>query len=195
MGARTGAFQKSRDTSSTRAKSAEAAKSANGPRAAAGKNSINGARLDKWRFRIAAFAIIEREGMVLLARRRDIGWWNLPGGGLESGETVDECLLREVREEVCVEVRVVRMVGVYSKPQKNEVVLTFLCHLDHGQEDAIGTSDEVSETGWFAPDALPMDLLPKHRQRVLDAFAGQLTPIMRAQRSSTEEDQKLTPAS
>jgi ADP-ribose pyrophosphatase YjhB (NUDIX family) len=131
----------------------------------------------------------------LLARRRDIGWWNLPGGGLESGETVDEGLLREVREEVCAAVRVARLVGVYSKPQKNEVVLTFLCHLEHGQEAAIGTSDEVSETGWFAPDALPVDLLPKHRQRVLDAFAGQLTPIMRAQRSSTEEDQKLNHAS
>jgi ADP-ribose pyrophosphatase YjhB (NUDIX family) len=172
----------------------EAVKTPSAPRPASGKGSVNGARPDKWRFRIAAFAIIEREGMVLLARRRDIGWWNLPGGGLESGETVDEGLLREVREEVCAEVRVVRMVGVYSKPQKNEVVLTFLCHLDHDQEDAISNSDEVSETGWFAPDALPVDLLPKHRQRVLDAFAGQLTPIMRAQRSSTEEDQKLTSA-
>src|SRR5690242_17043099 len=121
-------------------------------------------------FRIGVFAVIERDGMVLLARRRDIGWWNLPGGGLESGETVDEGLLREVREEVCAEVRVTRLVGVYSKPQKNEVVLTFLCHLEHGQDEAIGTSDEVSEIGWFAPESLPVDLLPKHRQRVLDAF-------------------------
>jgi ADP-ribose pyrophosphatase YjhB (NUDIX family) len=176
-------------------KGTASAKASAGPRTSAGKGAANGARPDKWRFRIAAFAVIEREGLVLLARRRDIGWWNLPGGGLESGETVDEGLLREVREEVCAAVRVARLVGVYSKPQKNEVVLTFLCHLEHGQEAAIGTSDEVSETGWFAPDALPVDLLPKHRQRVLDAFAGQLTPIMRAQRSSTEEDQKLNHAS
>jgi 8-oxo-dGTP diphosphatase len=195
VGARTTGFRKSRATSDTRTKGVEESKADGSPRATGGKSAANGARQDKWRFRIAAFAIVEREGLVLLARRRDIGWWNLPGGGLESGETVDEGLLREVLEEVCAEVRVVRMVGVYSKPQKNEVVLTFLCHLEHGQEEAIGTSDEVSEIGWFSPYALPVDLLPKHRQRVLDAFAGQLTPIMRAQRSSTEEDQKLTSAS
>jgi ADP-ribose pyrophosphatase YjhB (NUDIX family) len=152
-----------------------------------------GARGDKWRFRIAAFAIIEREGMVLLARRRDIGWWNLPGGGLEAGETVEEGLRREVREEVCVEVEIVRLVGVYSKPQKDEVVLTFLCHLAPGQETLVGTSEEVSETGWFDPRELPTDLLPKHRQRVLDALSGRCEAILRAQRTSTEEDQGLSP--
>src|SRR5262249_36305203 len=99
VGTRTTGPQKSRTTTNGRIKAAEAP-----------KGSANGARADKWRFRIAAFAIIEREGLVMLARRRDIGWWNLPGGGLESGETVDEGLLREVREEVCVAVRVVRMV-------------------------------------------------------------------------------------
>ncbi|HEV7128529.1 MAG TPA: NUDIX hydrolase [Ktedonobacterales bacterium] len=147
-------------------------------------------RSEKGHFRIGAFAVIARAGQVLLARRRDIGWWNLPGGGVEPGETVEEGLRREVREEVCVAIEIVRLVGVYSKPQKNEVVLTFLCALPPDQEDAIGTSNEVSETGWFAPDNLPDDLLPKHRQRVLDAIPGQLEAIVRDQRTSTEEDQR-----
>ena len=47
-------------------------------------------------FRVAAFALIFQEGRVLLAHRRDIDWWNLPGGGMEAGETVDEALHREV---------------------------------------------------------------------------------------------------
>jgi 8-oxo-dGTP diphosphatase len=141
------------------------------------------------RFRIGAFAVIEREGYVLLARRRDIGWWNLPGGGVERGETVDEGLLREVREEIRAQVEIVRLVGVYSKPQKDEVVLTFLCRLAPGQERVIGISEEVSEVGWFAPAELPADLLPKHRQRVADALAGRPEAILRAQRSTTEEDQ------
>jgi ADP-ribose pyrophosphatase YjhB (NUDIX family) len=159
------------------------------PRPAAPKRASGGTRERKWRFRLSAFAVVERRGRVLLARRRDIGLWNLPGGGVEPGETVDEGLLREVREEVRAQVEIVRLVGVYSKPQKNEVVHTFLCRLLPGQEDALGTSDEVSEIGWFAPDALPADLLPKHRQRVLDATSGQLVPFLRAQRTSTEEDQ------
>jgi ADP-ribose pyrophosphatase YjhB (NUDIX family) len=140
-------------------------------------------------FRIACSAIIERGGRYLLARRRDIGWWNLPGGGLELGETVDTGLAREVREEIGVEIRIVRLVGVYSKPQKREVVLTFLCAL---ADDATpGLSDEISEVGWFAADALPDDTLPKHRQRVLDAALGQPEAILRAQTTSTSEDQRL----
>lgn len=139
-------------------------------------------------FRIACSAIIERGGDYLLARRRDIGWWNLPGGGLEAGETVEEGLLREVREEIGLTVRIVRLVGVYSKPQKNEVVLTFLCKLT--DETPPTASAEVSEIGWFRPDALPVDILPKHRQRVLDAAAGQPEAILRAQTTRTEDDQR-----
>ena len=99
------------------------------------------------KFRVACSALIERGGEYLLARRRDIGLWNLPGGGMEAGETVEDGLAREVMEEIGVTIRVVRLVGVYSKPQKNEIVLTFLCKLASDQEP--GTSDEVSEVGWF----------------------------------------------
>jgi 8-oxo-dGTP diphosphatase len=144
----------------------------------------------KARFRVGAFAIIEQDGRYLLARRSDIGWWNLPGGGLESGETLDEGLAREVMEEVGLRVGIVRVVGVYSKPRKDEVVITFLCRMapESGEPS---TSDEVSEVGWFVPGEFPERLLPKHRQRLEDALLGQREAIIRAQRSSTEEDQGL----
>lgn len=141
------------------------------------------------RYRIACSAIIERGGEYLLARRRDIGWWNLPGGGLEDGETVEEGVARETLEEVGIPIRITRLVGVYSKPQKSEVVLTFLCK--PADDTLPTTSDEVSEVGWFRPDALPEDTLPKHRQRVLDAALNQPEAILRAQTTSTEEDQRL----
>ncbi|HEU0028542.1 MAG TPA: NUDIX domain-containing protein [Ktedonobacterales bacterium] len=140
-------------------------------------------------FRVGLFAVIERGGEYLLARRRDIGLWNLPGGGLEPGETVEEGLAREVGEEIGVTIRVVRLVGVYSKPQKREVVLTFLCKLTGDQEP--GVSDEVSEVGWFRPDQLPDDTLPKHRQRVTDAALGQPEAILRAQTTPTADDQRF----
>lgn len=145
------------------------------------------------RFRVGLFAVIERDGRYLLARRRDIGWWNLPGGGLEHGETVEEGLAREVREEVGMEVQIVRLVGVYSKPRKHEVVLTFLCQ-PTPDSPAAATSDEVSEVGWFAPEDLPEPMLPKHRQRLNDALLGKPEAIVRAQTTSTEEDQGLSPA-
>ncbi|MFL5657399.1 MAG: NUDIX domain-containing protein [Ktedonobacteraceae bacterium] len=139
-------------------------------------------------FRIAVSALIFEEGRVLLAYRRDIDWWNLPGGGMEVGETVDEALRREVSEETGLEVEVEQLVGVYSKPQKQEIVLTFRCHIIGG---TLTATEETRECRYFAPDALPTNTLPKHRQRIEDAQLHQQSAVIRAQRASTQEDQRL----
>ncbi len=147
-------------------------------------------RIEKARFRIGVFAIIERGGHYLLAHRSDIDWWNLPGGGLEYDETLEEGLAREVREEIGCTIEIERLVGVYSKPRKREVVMTFLCHLTQESAEP-GTSDEVSKVAWFLPAEFPANLLPKHRQRIDDALLQQAQAIIRAQTTSTEEDQRL----
>jgi 8-oxo-dGTP diphosphatase len=142
------------------------------------------------RFRVGVFAVIERGGRYLLAHRNDIDWWNLAGGGLEYGETLEEGLAREVREEIGTTIDIVRLVGVYSKPRKRELVLTFLCRLAEGSPEP-GTSDEVSEVAWFLPAEFPDNLLPKHRQRLEDALPGRTEAIVRAQLTTTEEDQRI----
>ncbi len=139
-------------------------------------------------FRIAVSALIFDGEHILLALRRDIEWWNLPGGGMEDGETVDEALRREVSEETGLEVEVGQLVGVYSKPQKQEVVLTFRCNVTGGTPIA---TEESLECRYFDPTNLPINTLPKHRERIEDALLHQSTAILRAQRSSTEEDQGL----
>ena len=140
-------------------------------------------------FRIAVYAIIFADRRVLLALRHNIDWWNLPGGGMELGETVDEAMRREVREETGLEVEVERLVGVYSKPQKQEVVLTFRCRAVGG---VLSETEESRECRYFAPDALPVNILPKHRQRVEDALLNLPHAVIRAQRTSPEEDQRLS---
>jgi ADP-ribose pyrophosphatase YjhB (NUDIX family) len=150
---------------------------------------------DSARFRVGVFAVIEAPGddggetRYLLARRADIGWWNLVGGGLEYDETPEEGLAREAREEIGAEIEVVRLVGVYAKPPKREVVLTYLCRLAPTSPEP-ATSEEVSEVGAFAVAELPQDTLPKHRQRVLDAASGQAEAFRRTQATSSEEDQR-----
>lgn len=139
-------------------------------------------------FRVAVAALIFDGERILLALRRDIEWWNLPGGGMEAGETVDEALCREVSEETGLEVEVGQLVGVYSKPQKQEVVLTFRCYVKGGTPIA---TEESLECRYFDPTELPTKILPKHRQRIEDALLHQSTAILRAQRTSTEEDQRL----
>jgi ADP-ribose pyrophosphatase YjhB (NUDIX family) len=93
-----------------------------------------------------------------------------------------------VREETGLEVEVERLVGVYSKPQKQEVVLSFLCRVTGGE---LCETEESRECRYFLPDALPVNTLPKHRRRVEDALLDQQQAILRAQRSTSEVDQRL----
>ncbi len=139
-------------------------------------------------FRIGVSALIFDHGRVLLAHRRDIDWWNLPGGGMEVDETVEEAVCREVREETGLIVVVERLVGVYSKPQKQEVVLTFLCRQTGG---TLTATEESRACDYFVPDALPPNILPKHRQRIADALLHQERAVIRNQLTSSQEDQRL----
>lgn len=63
----------------------------------------------------AVGAIVFRESEVLLVRRRDPpyqGRWSVPGGVLEVGETVEQAVVRETREETAVEVRPAEVIAV-----------------------------------------------------------------------------------
>ena len=141
-------------------------------------------------FRVSVYAIIFERGKVLLAHRRDIDWWNLPGGGMESGETVEEAMKREVHEETGLEVAIEKLVGVYSKPQKDEVVLALRCRAVGG---TLTATEESRECRFFDPDTMPINTLPKHRQRVMDALSDLPYAVLRDQRATSEEDQKLPP--
>ena len=60
-------------------------------------------------------------GRVLLIRRRDNGFWALPGGCQDLGETPAECARRECREETGLEVQITRLLGVFSSKRYERV--------------------------------------------------------------------------
>jgi 8-oxo-dGTP diphosphatase len=132
--------------------------------------------------RVAVSAVIINDaGQVLVSRRVDNGWFNLPGGGVEPNESIGEGLIREVREETSLEIEIGRLIGVYSKPQKCEVVLTFEARVLDGTPQP---SDEADYHTWIDHEALDtIKLLPKHRERIEDAFHMGPAAVLRDQRA------------
>jgi len=133
----------------------------------------------------ACVIICNDAGEVLLTRRADNDLWCLPGGHLDFGETIQECAVREAREETGLTVEVERLIGVYSHPiprseivpnPRHYVILSFLCRRVGGE---LQVTDETTDVRYFAQDRLPEDMLPWHCQRIVDAAAGQTEPFIR----------------
>lgn len=61
------------------------------------------------------------EGVVLIKRKEEPfkGSWAIPGGFVESGETVEEAARREVKEETGLKIRLTNIIGVYSEPDRD----------------------------------------------------------------------------
>ena len=127
-----------------------------------------------------AAVVRDGEGKILLQRRSDNGLWGLPGGSVEIGESVTAAVVREVREETGLSVRVDRLIGVYSDPGfqvvrypdgnvVHYVSSLFGCTILEGR---LQTCDESLDLQFFDPAALPADLVPMHRIRIADALSG-----------------------
>ncbi|MBK8032803.1 MAG: NUDIX domain-containing protein [Chloroflexi bacterium] len=151
---------------------------------------INGDRIAKTaQIRTGCAALIWNNDKteILLTRRTDNGLWCLPGGGVDPGETVEEACIREVWEETGLQVRVERLIGVYSSPNRviqyadgnrfQIIGLMFAVEVTGGQ---LTLNHEVSEFGYFAPaEIAELALMEHHRERIVDALADQSVTFIR----------------
>ena len=97
-------------------------------------------------------AIVEHEGSVILARGR--GWpekmFGLVTGFLEKGETPEDAVVREVREELGLDARVRGLVGIYTFLQKNQLIVAY----DLVAEGEVSLNEELEEIRRVSPDKL-----------------------------------------
>ncbi len=79
-------------------------------------------------------AIIRKNGLFLMAKRKQDdtmgGYWEFPGGGVEGGETPDQCIVRELKEELGVTARPLELFDASICGDGKLVVLFYFCEID-----------------------------------------------------------------
>jgi ADP-ribose pyrophosphatase YjhB (NUDIX family) len=151
---------------------------------------IHGPRLARQgKLRLGCSAVIFQNARekVLLTRRSDNGLWCLPGGAVDAGETVAEACQREVMEETGLEVKVLRLIGIYSDPDRlvvypdgNKVHIVGISFEAQVIGGALGLSDETTEAGYFSIEQIrSMEVMAQHQLRIEDALSDQVQAFIR----------------
>ena len=114
----------------------------------------------------AAMCIIyDKEKGILLEKRTDNGMWCVPGGALELGETLEEALRREVKEETSLEISNPKLFDVKAGvhmvyPNKDEVYYTDVVYEINEYEGELKPDSESKELVWTPIDKLPDNIMP-----------------------------------
>lgn len=117
---------------------------------------------------VVAAAVIIKNGRVLLTRRAEgqhlAGIWEFPGGKLEHGESPEEALVRECREECGIEVEIDEILDVahHRYPEKEVLILFYRCELRRGEVRHL----QVADHAWVAPPDLDRYPLPPADERI-----------------------------
>lgn len=122
---------------------------------------------------LAADAIIEltdKPGrpIVLIERKNPPYGWAIPGGFVDVGERLEVAAIREAKEEVCLDVRLKALLGMYSDPKRDErghtVTAVYVAEAT-GEPEA---ADDAKNLDIFNLDSLPDELAFDHRQVLED---------------------------
>jgi glycerol 3-phosphatase-2 len=139
---------------------------------------------------LSVSAMVWREDELLLMRRSDNGYWGLPGGFVELGESVADAARREVAEETGWSVELGRLIGVYSDPETQVVqydradrgcvqIVNLCFHARAVEQGEATTPEETLEMGFFPGNALPEPFVPIHTVRIEDGLANRPEAVIR----------------
>lgn len=107
-------------------------------------------------FKIAVSAFIVRNNQLLILKRADDeaflpGVWEVPGGGVDEGESIEEGVIRETVEEAGIHVTPQKLFGFFEYVDgynQKTVNLNFICEMNDGSEDADTDSGEMERAAW-----------------------------------------------
>ena len=120
-----------------------------------------------------ALALIQNEaqGYLLVKHAYDSRWYSAPGGGVEAGESPQTAVIRELCEELGVQIIVKYLVGMYEVDwgSRTTLVYLFACEIIDG-EIRINQSEEIESFAWFTPEQMPEHTNPLGRYLIEDVM-------------------------
>ncbi|HHY96629.1 MAG TPA: NUDIX hydrolase [Acholeplasma sp.] len=134
-------------------------------------------------FMPTAAAIIYQDGKILLQKRKDNGFWAIHGGAMELGETIDECLVREVKEEIGLVPKTYRFFKNYSGrdfmyqyPNKDIVYIVEHVYIIETFDGNIAIDEsEVMDCKWFSIHDIPWNELMPHNKIIIKDYISQIS--------------------
>ena len=122
-----------------------------------------------------AALVTNEEGKILLVQSPWRGW-EYPGGLIEPGETFQQCLLREVREEAGVEIEITGFIGICKNIEKDIVNIDFTAKYISGD---LTTREESTEVIWATPEeAMELITFPLTRKRLVNMLSGREEAVL-----------------
>jgi 8-oxo-dGTP pyrophosphatase MutT (NUDIX family) len=118
--------------------------------------------------------VIDPQGRVFLVKHSYVSGWHLPGGGVETGETVQAALTRELLEEggiTALEPPALHGIFFNGQVTRRDHVAVFVIRAFR-QEGGPRNAREIVDCGFFAPDALPPDTTRGTRARLDEVLKG-----------------------
>jgi 8-oxo-dGTP pyrophosphatase MutT (NUDIX family) len=118
--------------------------------------------------------VIDRQGRVFLVKHSYVSGWHLPGGGVETGQTMPGALARELLEEGGITVHGAPVLhGVFFNAQvsRRDHVAVYVVR-DFSKQGGPRNPREIIDHGFFAPDALPEDTTRGTRARLAEVLNG-----------------------
>lgn len=135
---------------------------------------------------IAADALIELVNLpgkpiVLIERLNEPHGWAIPGGFVDVGECVESAAVREAKEETCLDVELITMLGLYSNPKRDPRGHTVTAIYVAQSTGTPKAADDAKSVGVFSLDELPSPLAFDH-QLVLEDYriyreTGETAPL------------------
>ncbi len=119
----------------------------------------------------AAIAVITRGGRILVCQRHETdtfgGYWEFPGGKRERGETLEQCLARELMEELAIAARpVAELTPIeHAYPHARVRLFPFVCELDNATEPR---AIECQAMEWIDPPRVKQFKFPPANETLLD---------------------------